>query len=45
LPAAPEKLVEEGHSVIHSVKDFEDLNEGALRSYFRQLRQQLAIAG
>jgi len=45
LPAAPEKLVEEGHSVIHSVKDFEDLNEGALRSYFRQLRQQLAVAG
>jgi hypothetical protein len=45
LPAPAEKLVEEGHSVIHSVKDFEDLNESALRSYFRQLRQHLAVAG
>jgi hypothetical protein len=45
LPAPAEKLVEEGHSVIHSVKDFEDLNETALRSYFRQLRQQFAVAG
>jgi hypothetical protein len=38
LPATPEKLVEQAHSVIHSVKDFEDLKEAEIRNYFRQLR-------
>jgi hypothetical protein len=44
LPAAPEKLVEDGRSVIHSVKDFEDLKEVELRAYFRRLRKQPAFA-
>jgi hypothetical protein len=45
LPAAPEKLNEDGRSVIHSVKDFEDLEEVELRAYFRRLRKQPAFAG
>jgi hypothetical protein len=38
LPDRPENLVARGHSIIHSVKDFGDLKEADVRSYFRQRR-------
>jgi hypothetical protein len=45
LPAPPEELVEQAYSVIHSVKDFENLREAEIRAYFRQLRRQPAFVG
>ncbi|MBV9491475.1 MAG: hypothetical protein JO069_17395 [Verrucomicrobia bacterium] len=40
LPDTPERLVARGHSIVHSVKDFnkQGLKEAELRSFFRELR-------
>jgi hypothetical protein len=38
LPDTPERLVERGFSIIHSVKDFEDSKEKETREFFRQRR-------
>lgn len=35
LPAAPERLVERRHSIVHSVRDGPDGNERELRAWFR----------
>jgi hypothetical protein len=38
LPDTPERLVERGFSIIHSVKDFEDFKESTTREFFRKRR-------
>lgn len=40
LPAAPMELMELGKSIIHSTKNFEAMDEQAIRSEFRSARQQ-----
>jgi len=42
LPASPERLVEHGFSVIHSVKDYADQLEENIRGYFKAARTSLA---
>ncbi|PAW77208.1 MAG: hypothetical protein B9S32_11940 [Verrucomicrobia bacterium Tous-C9LFEB] len=39
LADAPQRLVERGFGIIHSVKDFESFEEKAIRAFFRQRRQ------
>jgi hypothetical protein len=38
LPGPPEWLVEQGHSIIHAVKDEADVDEAAVRAWFRERR-------
>jgi hypothetical protein len=38
LPDTPDRLVERGFSIIHSVKDFEDFREDQTRDFFRKRR-------
>ncbi|MHB8379035.1 MAG: hypothetical protein ACYDB2_03825 [Acidimicrobiales bacterium] len=40
LPAAPKELIELGKSIIHSTKNFEGMDEQAIRKEFRSVRQQ-----
>lgn len=38
LPDTPVRLIERGFSIIHSVKDFEEMKESETREFFRQRR-------
>lgn len=40
LPAAPKELIERGKSIIHSTKNFEGMDEQAIRKEFRSVRQK-----
>jgi hypothetical protein len=40
LPAAPKELMDLGKSIIHSTKNFEAMDEQAIRNEFRSARQQ-----
>lgn len=40
LPCAPERIVERGKKIIHTVKRWHDLDQGAIRAYFRRLRNR-----
>ncbi len=40
LPAAPQELLELGKSIIHSTKNFETMDEQAIRNEFRSARQE-----
>jgi len=40
LPASPEELIENGKSIIHSTKNFQAMDEMAIRAAFRAARQR-----
>jgi hypothetical protein len=40
LPAAPEKLYNEGKKIIHSIRFWQDMNEDDIRAYYRSCRQK-----
>ena len=42
LPDIPERLIERGHSIVHSLKDHAQQKEGGLRSFFREHRKRSA---
>ena len=42
LPDTPERLIERGHSIIHSLKDYAQQREEGLRSFFREHRKRTA---
>jgi hypothetical protein len=42
LPDTPERLIERGHSIVHSVKDHAQQKEDGLRSFFREHRKRTA---
>lgn len=42
LPDTPERLIERGHSIVHSVKDHGQQKEEGLRSFFRERRKRTA---
>jgi hypothetical protein len=45
LPASPAELIELGKSIIHSTKNYEEMDEQAIRHVFRLARQQESNVG
>jgi len=43
LPAAPEKMYKEGRKVIHSVRGYGQLDEAAIRTFFKMKRKEEKI--
>lgn len=43
LPVSPEQLVKDGKKIIHSTRQWENLNEEQIRAYFKTRRELVAV--